>query len=157
MHGWMELNEITRERLVEAVSLSRELLGATTVVLMTVPFSNNVKTAEDLVRVSEINDDIRDIARTWHARTKGGDVDDVRHVLVLEYGMYVNHIVWTNARHLNYSVTHPLEATPDVFDSEGPEFLLDRLADKIKFPPSAAMICSSIPNGGKCDRNTLFR
>ncbi|KAL3806115.1 hypothetical protein ACHAXA_011223 [Cyclostephanos tholiformis] len=159
MHGWMELHEITHDRLVEAVSLSRELLGASVVVLMTVPFTNNVKTAEDIVRVREINDDIRNIARAWHSRTNVDDdvVDGVRHVLVLEYGTYVNHIIWSNARHLNYSVTHPLEATLNVFDSEGPTFLLDRLDDETKFPPNPAVVCSRTPNRGKCDRNSLFR
>ncbi|KAL3773503.1 hypothetical protein ACHAW5_000500 [Stephanodiscus triporus] len=157
MHGWMELHEITHERIVEAVELCHELLGATTVVLMTVPFSNNVKTAEDMARVKEINDDMRTIARTWHSRTNGDDVKGVQHVLVLEYGMYFNHIIWSNARHLNYSVTSPLGATPSVFDLEGPKFLLDRLDDKVKFPPSAPMICSSAPNRGKCNRNSLFR
>lgn len=35
MHGWMALHEITHERLVEAVELSHELLGTTTVVSLT--------------------------------------------------------------------------------------------------------------------------
>ena len=34
MHGWMKVHEITHERLVEAVELAHELLGAETVVLM---------------------------------------------------------------------------------------------------------------------------
>lgn len=34
MHGWMKIDEITHERLVEAVELAHELLGAETVVLM---------------------------------------------------------------------------------------------------------------------------
>lgn len=34
MHGWMKIEEITHERLVEAVELAHELLGAETVVLM---------------------------------------------------------------------------------------------------------------------------
>ena len=55
MHGWMHLNGITHERLVKTVELSNELLGATTVILMTIPFSNNMITKEDMVMVSEIN------------------------------------------------------------------------------------------------------
>ncbi len=58
MHGWMQLNEITHECLVEAVELSNELLGATTVVLITIPFTNNVITEEDMAMVSEINEDM---------------------------------------------------------------------------------------------------
>ena len=120
MHGWMLIHEITHERLVEAVELSHELLGATTVILMTVPFTNNVKTVEQMVQVRRINDDIRKIARGWRSRKTSG----VQHVLVLEYGTYYNHIIWSSAIHLGYDVTDPLTATHDVFDSEGPTFLL---------------------------------
>jgi hypothetical protein len=139
MHGWMQLNEITHERIVEAIALSFELLGATTVVLMTVPFTNNVKSTEDMDKVSKINEDIREIARTWHLRMDCSD-KCVQHILVIEYGMYCNQIIWSNARHLNYSVSLPLGAPDYVFDLEGPNFLLDRLDNDGQlygdFPPS---------------------
>ncbi len=138
MHGWMQLNEITHERLVEAVELSNELLGAITVVLITIPFTNNVITEEDLAMVSEINEDIREISRTWHLRNNSDT--GVQNVLVIEYGMYCDQIIWSNARHLNYSVSTPLGAPFNLFDLEGPSFLLDRLDVPGglygKFPPS---------------------
>lgn len=140
MHGWMQHYEITHERIVEAILLSFELLGATTVVLMTVPFTNNVKSVTDMDKVREINEDIREIARTWNLRM---DLTDkyVQHILVIEYGMYCNQIIWSNARHLNYSVSPPLGAPDYVFDLEGPSFLLDRLDDAQlygNFPPSVS-------------------
>ena len=91
MHGWMHLNGITHERLVKTVELSNELLGATTVILMTIPFSNNMITKEDMVMVSEINEDIRGIARTWHLRNNSDT--GVQNVLVIEYGMYCDQII----------------------------------------------------------------
>ncbi len=164
MHGWMGLNEITHDRLVEAVELSHTLLGATTALLMTVPFTNNVKTIEDMIKVNEINEDIRQIAREWHSMRET-NVGGLQHILVVEYGSYCNHIIWSNGRHLGYNVTHPLRATEYIFDIEGPDMLLDRLqgADE-EFPgawqPSIPMICSDTsllgPDRRACNRNYLF-
>ena len=155
MHGWMKVEEITYERLVEAIQLCHEILGADTVLLMTVPFTNNCRTPEIMRQVNNINEDIRKIAQEWHKEPRGP-----RHVLVQEYGTYYNHILWSNARHLGYSVTPPLQATQQVFNDEGPFFLLDRLKSGTAWPPSMAMVCSDTTllgkNRSKCNRNYLF-
>ena len=161
MHGWMKGTEITHDRLVEAVTLSGELLGAKTVVLMTVPFTNNVLDTDEMTRVKFINRDIRDIARTWSTRSDESAGGGVQHVLVLEYGTYYNHIIWSNARYLGYNVTSPLLATSEhIFDEEGPSFLLDRLHDGQQWSPSIPMVCSDISSLGSerkiCNRAYLF-
>ncbi len=79
MHGWMPSKDITHARLVEAVELAHELLGAETVILMTIPFTNNVNTPEEMHKVNNINNDIREIAHGWHLRNSTG----VKHVLFL--------------------------------------------------------------------------
>jgi hypothetical protein len=149
-------DEITHDRLVEAVELSNELLGADTVILMTIPFTNNVLNADTMQRVQEINNDIRDIAKGWHLRNSTG----VQHVLVLEYGEYSNHIIWTNARYIGYNVTGPLVATNETFDLEGPTFLYDRLNTTKQWNPTISMVCSELNFLGtekaKCNRNFLF-
>lgn len=166
MHGWMKVHEITHGRLVEAIELSGELLGAKTVVLMTIPFTNNVKTVEEMTRINEINNDIRQIAHDWRSsrieKSEKGS-GDVQHVLVLEYGTFYNHIIWSNARYLGYNVSDPLEALSqdiDVFDLEGPSFLLDRLQDGQEWSPSIPMVCSDTTSLGTdrkiCNRNYLF-
>lgn len=159
MHGWIKADEITHDRLVEAISLSGELLGAKTVVLMTVPFTNNVLTEEEMVKVSAINDDIRNIATSWSSRS-ASSTGGVHRVQVLEYGTFYNHIIWSNARHLGYNVSNPLTATQDVFDIEGPSFLLDRLQDGQAWSPSIPMVCSDTSSLGTdrkiCNRNYLF-
>lgn len=159
MHGWMKSQDITNERIVEAVELCHELLGATTVVLMTIPFTNNVVTSKDWLAVQEINDFIREMARDWYKRENTG----VQHVLVMEYGTYYNHLTWSNARHLGlYSnVSHPLKATHQRFILEGPSFLMDRLDIPIEWKPSISMVCSETTllkttNIQKCNRNYLF-
>lgn len=157
MHGWMLIDEITHERLVEAIELANELLGATTVILMTIPFTNNVKTVEEMQKAEVINEDIREIAKSWHLRN---ETTGVKHVLVQEYGNYYNHIIWTNARHLGYNVSSPLSASQFLFDMEGPHFLYDRLNDGGPWSPSIPMVCSDMQSleteRRKCNRNYLF-
>ncbi|KAL7444590.1 hypothetical protein ACHAXH_006442 [Discostella pseudostelligera] len=159
MHGWMDLHEITYARLVEAVELSHTLLGATTVLLMTVPFTNNVKTIEDMIKVNEINEVMRSIARDWHLMRET-NVGGLQHILVVEYGSYYNHIIWSNGRHLGYNVTHPIRATEFIFETEGPDLLLDRVQGGGEWPPSIPMICSDTsllgPDRRTCNRNYLF-
>eukprot|EP00984_Skeletonema_dohrnii_P007123 scaffold2568_cov107-Skeletonema_dohrnii-CCMP3373.AAC.4 len=156
MHGWMRSNEITHDRLVEAVELSHELLGAETVVLMTIPFSNNVLTVEDMNVVNRINADIRHIAQGWHLRNSTG----VKHVLVQEYGAYLNHIIWSNAKHIGFNVSAPLTMTEEMFDLEGPTFLYDRLETGKPWKPSIAQVCSEQnwlrTEKAKCHRNYLI-
>ena len=69
-HGWMSIGEITRERIIEAAELAHSLFGADTIIFLTVPFSNNVKTVLDLESVKRINTMIREIADTWHDHHK---------------------------------------------------------------------------------------
>ena len=66
MHCWMIHNKNTLDREVEAIELSNDFFGAKTVLVMTVPFENNVKTMEDYLAVHTINNDIQDIANKWH-------------------------------------------------------------------------------------------
>ncbi|KAL7538445.1 hypothetical protein ACHAXR_008553 [Thalassiosira sp. AJA248-18] len=159
MHGWMPFQAITHERLVEAIELSGKLLGAKTVVIMTVPFTNNVKNKDNVNKMNAINEDIRQIARDWDASSKSGS--GVQHVLVLEYGTYYNHIIWSSGIHLGYSgLTHPLKATQKTFDAEM-AFAQDRLKQRF-FAPSIPMVCGDMTSleskdRTNCNRNFLFK
>eukprot|EP00581_Thalassiosira_minuscula_P016975 CAMPEP_0183715720 /NCGR_PEP_ID=MMETSP0737-20130205/9836_1 /TAXON_ID=385413 /ORGANISM="Thalassiosira miniscula, Strain CCMP1093" /LENGTH=630 /DNA_ID=CAMNT_0025944851 /DNA_START=119 /DNA_END=2011 /DNA_ORIENTATION=+ len=158
MHGWMPFEAITRERLVEAIELSGKLLGAKTFVFMTVPFTNNVRNKDNVNKMNAINNDIRQIARGWDASSTGSGV---QHVLVLEYGTYYNHIIWSSGIHLGYTgLTHPLKATQKTFDAEM-AFAQDRLKQRF-FAPSIPMVCgdmTSVESKDRkdCNRNFLFK
>ena len=123
---------------------------------MTIPFTNNVLTVEDMLAVNRINADIREIARGWHLRNNTG----VKHVLVQEYGLYHYHIIWRNAKHIGYNVSDPLTMTSEMFDEEGPTFLYDRLETGKQWRPSVAQVCSERDWLGtekaKCNRNYLI-
>ena len=157
MHGWMQLEELTPNRFMEAIHLAGYLFKAETVILQTIPFSNNVKTVSDLKAVDRINANMRNIANNWNPQNPSFPI---KHVLVQEYGQYVNHVIWSNARHLGYKISDPIDAEPTVFETEGPTFLLDRLNNSDGYPPSIPMVCSDLKSLGetrdKCDRNSLF-
>lgn len=156
MHGWMSVEEITRERIIEAAEMAHKILGAETIIFLTVPFTNNVLTPEIYRGVSEINEMIWDIAINWHRHST-----DKTTVLVMDYAQYSNHIIWQNARHLGYqNVSDPVTITDSkVFDREGPNFILQRL-NATKWNPSIAQVCDKMPpagsNNGYCDRNFLI-
>jgi hypothetical protein len=158
MHGWMNTDEITANRFLEAMQLSTELFGVETVILQTIPFTNNVKTEDDWNAINRINDMMRDIAKSWNTQNSAPKMP--KHILVQEYGQYVNHIIWSNARYLGYNVSDPLDATHEMFITEGPTFLFDRLNDGKEWSPSIPMVCSDMESLGqkrdKCNRNYLF-
>jgi len=123
---------------------------------MTIPFTNNVLTVDEMNKVHHINAAIRDIAKGWHLRNSTG----VKHVLVQEYGTYHNHIIWSNARHIGFNVSAPLMMTEEMFHLEGPTFLYDRLQNGEEWKPSIAQVCSErnwLGTGkAKCNRNYLI-
>ncbi|KAL7549848.1 hypothetical protein ACHAWF_013107 [Thalassiosira exigua] len=154
-HGWMDVPDITRERLEEAIHLAHENLGVQTVVVTTLPFNNNVLTASDWEGIHEINDMIRTLAREW---TPASDGKGIKWMLVQEFGDFANQILWQSARHLGYDPS-PSDATPrrDGWELSGTDFLLDRLPlAKRKWPPSIPMVCAERPAGKKdCVRNRI--
>lgn len=159
-HGWMSAKELTYNRFIEAISLAGQLLRAKTVVLQTIPFTNNIKTVGDWKEMYRINSMIRDIAKNWNHHNST-TTTSVKHVLVHEYGQYVNHIIWKNAKYLGYNVSDPIGANKDaILEKEGPTFLFDRLKDGQQFSASIPMVCSDLESLGvsrdKCNRNYLF-
>lgn len=159
MHGWMPTEDITYERFIEAIHMAAELLGAETVILQTIPFTNNVKTVDDWKDMHRINNVLRNIAKNWHRQNSTKRIKHV-HVLVHEYGQYINHITWMNARYLGYNVSNPVSVSNDILEKEGPTFLLDRLKDGKQFSASIPMVCSDLESLGrlrnKCNRNYLI-
>ena len=71
MHGWMTVEQITRERVVKAASMTRSVLGAQTIVFITASFTNNVLTKETYEGVSKVNEMIHDVANKWHLEHAG--------------------------------------------------------------------------------------
>lgn len=161
-HGWMDIPDITRERLVEAIELCHASLGVETVVVTTLPLNNNVRDADDWRGIGRINDVVREIARTWNSGDGNGKARGVKRVLVQEFGNFTNQILDTNARSLGYDVEPPSLFSQSGWELSRANAFLDRLPwPPRKWPPSVPMVCAerpspSNPDGGKdCVRNRI--
>ena len=159
----MDIKEITRNRIIEAAEMAKKILYVSTIIFITVPFTNNVATVEIMEGVRKVNDMIWDVARTWHTTRTKPNHDTT--MLVMDYATFTNQLLWANAIDMGYNVTSPLlhhgnyEKQQEVFAKEGPTFLLQRLNNKV-FPPSIPQVCTKQPtkeSGGMyCDRNILI-
>lgn len=142
MHGWISFTDITIEALQEVVDLSHELLGIKTVIFMTVPFSNNVKTKQDLKDMNRINNLIREFCHSWQPLEKG-----VQRVLVHEYGIFTDALIEKNAQSIGINIS-----------TESNQYMLNRLDFPPAFPVSIAHGCASLPREqSSCHRNFLTR
>ncbi|KAL7531048.1 hypothetical protein ACHAXR_007926 [Thalassiosira sp. AJA248-18] len=141
-HGWMELHEITRERIVDEIELCNKVVGAKSVIISTLPLNNNILTVSDWESLININQIIRDIARTWNPPSPGND--GIQWVLVQEFGNFTNQILWWNAHHIGYNITIPDFTKNDGWEKKGAEFLLHRYQGikSMKLAPSIPMVCA---------------
>ena len=167
-HGWMDIVDITRDRIIEAINLLHDNLGIDTVVITTLPLNNNVLTAEDWDGIYKINVIIRDVAMNWesirHGDGSGEKKRGVKYILVQEFGQFTNEILWKSAQHLGiYNNITSLDSDteePNGWELSGSSFLLDRLPlAKRKWPPSIPMVCAQPPGvnekSNACIRNRI--
>ena len=153
-HGWLTLDRLTRERVVESIELCGESFGAATVVVATLPLSNNVRTPADWDALLDVNRMVRDVAATWPAAA-GGE-RRVRRVLVQEFGPFTSQVVWTNARHLGYGKTEEVAFSQKGWERNVSGAFLERLATGAAWSPSIPMVCAAPPHkGGECRRNRV--
>lgn len=142
-HGWMKAEELTRERIHEAILFCQEVIGARVVIITTVGLDNNAITSELWEKVTKINDIIHDVAMSWEPLS--GD-NGVKFVLVQEFSNFTSQILHENGRHLGYDVS--TEA-----------FFFERLLNgTTSWAQSIPMVCSNRPKDNldaECERNTI--
>lgn len=139
-HGWLSIDQISKEGIIEQINLNNKYLGAETVIISTLPLCNNVVTPTDWKRIGEINDIIRDIARNWPSPPAGEN--GIRTVLVQEFANYTSQIIWSNAKDIGlYNGSMP-DYSLKGWEQTG-DFLFDRLTINGKWPPSKAQVCVS--------------
>ena len=144
MHGWLDFSEITEELLQETVEVAHEVLGVKTVIFITIPFSNNVKTEQDIIDMHRTNDMIRNFSRAWQSGETGVD-----HILVQDYGKFTHELIERNAQVIGMNISTGRES-----------YMLRRLNSHRKYPLSIAHGCARIPrmhDAPLCDRNQLTR
>ncbi len=63
-HGWLGISYLNNvSRIIETIKTTHSTLGATTIVIPTVPMFNNVKSESDWKKVAQVNSFIREVAR----------------------------------------------------------------------------------------------
>ena len=143
-HGWLQLDYIDSARLIETIETTHRILGATTIVIPTLPMSNNVKSENDWEKVTQINRMIREVARNI-TKSEG----DVQYVLVQEFGNLTNKLLMENAKNLDLLSLHQRDID---YSREGWEvdvanvFLQRPPITTKKWPPSYSQVCSSLPS-----------
>ena len=138
-HGWIKLQDITRDHLVQHIDNCNKIAGCETVIISTLPFNNNVQTPSDWHDLIKINEMIRNVARNWIPRLpeEGGP----KTVLVQEFGNYTNQILLRNAQQIGYNTS-----TPDFAKVGWEKELTDILLHRHtlvggEYPPSIPMVC----------------
>lgn len=144
-HGWLELDYMNNStRINEAIKTTYRVLGATTIVIPTLPLYNNVKSENDWKTVDRINRLIREVARDI-TESEG----DIQYVLVQEFGNLTNQVLVENAKNLNLiSHVRDIDYAQQSWEVHFANVFLRRPTKtrKRKWPPSHAQVCSSLPS-----------
>jgi hypothetical protein len=148
-HGWLKLDQINIKGIKESLQVAHEVFGVTKVIMLTIPFSNNVHT-HILQPWRDLNDQIRGLVTSFQPNTT---IPGIERVVLMDLAELTNQFIQRNARFLGY-----LNGTND---DERMPYMNVRLRDYIpKASPAAAHVCSG-PLAKKgatrllCDKNAI--
>ena len=146
-HGWLEFDHMKNAtRIIESIETTHRILGATTIVITTLPLFNNVDTENDWKSVAEINRMIREVARNI-TESDGA----IEYVLVQEFGNLTNQVLMENAKHLDLISLHRARAidySHEGWEVDLADVFLQRPPKKSAkdWPSSHCQVCSSFPS-----------
>ena len=142
-HGWLNFNDMNIATITETIETTHRIVGAKTIVIPTVPFSNNVKSESDWKRVAQINRLIREIARNITESES-----DIEYVLVQEFGNLTNQVLTENAKNLDLiSPKRDIDYSQEGWEVDLANIFLQRPSNTAKkWPPSDVQVCSSLPS-----------
>jgi len=141
-HGWMSLDQITREGLQEAIELAHSLFGVQNVIILTLPFINNIQNPGDLAALRATNAMIQDFARAYSSKNNTG----VDQVLTLEFGRLGDAVIALNAEQMGYNTTNN-------------DYLFDQCCPVEGLKRSIANVCAERASSGSrsCPGNMITR
>ena len=143
-HGWMAIDQINATRIIEAIEIANRILGARTIIITTLPLSNNVKTEDDWKAIANINHMIRQIARNFTESYDGV----IKYVLVQEFGNLTNQVLVENAKNLgimSLSNTTQYDYSKEGWEVQLADVFLQRPQTGGKWSSSYAQVCSRLP------------
>lgn len=138
-HGWLKLQEITKETIEESIQHAHDLFGVKKVIIIDVPFSNNVKTVNDLWEQKRTNDMIHGLPSTMIFREEPSGKPDKVQVVTLKLSQFTEHFMFHNANLLGMNT------------SDSSVYSLERPVGCGEFPLSIAQGCSARSNASSCD------
>mmetsp|Transcript_9894 Transcript_9894/g.21440 ORF Transcript_9894/g.21440 Transcript_9894/m.21440 type:complete len:563 (+) Transcript_9894:27-1715(+) len=172
--GWMKPASITREGINETITLCRDYIGANTVVIMTINFTNDVHNPNEWQWAHAMNNNIRELAQMFNEEARA--TDSKFRVLIMEFSDFTTQVHWANARTIldptNKTLAYPNLDHPNVSNPDyglGGNFLFDRFKPwhrEDRHPHSIPTVCSRmldnfVDNNGverrNCKRNAIMR
>ncbi|EJK71625.1 hypothetical protein THAOC_06911, partial [Thalassiosira oceanica] len=94
--GWMPPRAITKDTLNETISLCRDHIGARTVVVMTINFTNDVHNPAEWAWAASMNELLREMARTFNKNAT--EHQSEFRVQIMEFANFTTQVHWANAR-----------------------------------------------------------
>jgi hypothetical protein len=92
-HGWFALDLVTEEKLQEMIKIASEVFGVKTVMIISLPYINNVKTLGGIRQLKDTNNMIHKLSHNWPLEGKHG----VDHVQVLDFATFGDSMMEWNA------------------------------------------------------------
>jgi hypothetical protein len=123
-HGWLGLDLVTEEKLQEMIELASEIFGVKTVMIISLPYINNVKTLEDVRQLKDTNNMIHKLSQDWPLEGKHG----VDHVQVLDFASFGDSLMEWNANLMG-------------MDTSSANYTLESLKDRSNRGRSIAQVC----------------
>lgn len=142
-HPHIPFSEITEATIHETVNMTKELFGVKKIILLNIPFNNNIRTTQDLEDWKLTNNMIDRVASSYSSeltgeRAAGNDVQ----VTVLHFAQWTNMLMQHNAQAIGWN-------TSDAAGNFNESYPLGRLGCK-RFPASIAQACAEKVNPGVC-------
>ena len=114
--GWMKPQAITREGILESITLCRDFLEAQTVVIMTINFTNDVHNPNEWAWAGSMNKEIRGLAQEFNQNST--DSRSSFRVQIMEFSDFTTQVHWANARtilaHSGQTYKYPNLRPPNV-------------------------------------------
>jgi hypothetical protein len=139
-HGWLGLNLVAEEKLQKMIKIASEVFGVKTVMIISLPYVDNVITLGDIRQLKDTNNMIRQLSQNWPSEGKHG-VDQVQ---VLDFATFGDSMMEWNANLMG-------------MDTSSTNYTLESLKStpKIRQPRSIAQVCAKyVPDQStQCERS----
>jgi hypothetical protein len=133
--GWIQVEDVTQQQLLETVTLARELFNVSSVTFLTHPMSNNYGSSDEARLLNRLNTEITDFADQWNA--SAAKSTGVQHVFSLDFGGLMN-----QATKVIAEVVFGLDTSTDAYLDTS---IVVNPGSRRPFYPPAALLCGRAP------------